>query len=39
MAEIAAALPSIAVVIFAACAAMWLNDRFHLGGEFDEDAP
>jgi len=39
MAEYACLFEGILVVVLAACAAMWINDRFHLGGEFHDEAP
>jgi hypothetical protein len=38
MAELIGLVQGTAVVVVAACAAMWINDHFHLGGEFNDEA-
>jgi hypothetical protein len=39
MIECAGLLEGAAVIVLAAFAAMWINDNFHLGGEFNDEAP
>ena len=37
MIEYANLIAGVGVVVFAACAAMWVNDNFHLGGDFQDE--
>jgi len=37
MAEVGGLIQGALVVVLASCLAMWLNDNFHLGGEFNEE--
>ena len=39
MGEFGGLIEGTLVVVIASCLAMWLNDRFHLGGEFKEETP
>lgn len=39
MAEYMSLIQGALVVVIAACTAMWLNDNFHLGGEFNDELP
>jgi len=39
MGEFGVLIQGAMVVVIASCVAMWLNDNFHLGGEFNEEMP
>jgi hypothetical protein len=38
MLELLGLFKGLLVVVVASTSAMWINDRFHLGGEFKDDA-
>ena len=39
MGEFSGLIQGAVVVVLAACIAMWLNDNFQLGGEFNDETP